>query len=116
MPTVVDATKKQIVVDLNANTTALVIRSGESVTIVKIRVNGKIASGDVGSLVLRKNSVSGPIVYTLDGDAGGADLRISDNADFEGLAQVAATGLYLDALTNTWAAGSKMVIHVTRGF
>jgi len=82
-----DDTKKQIVVHLDdaGNHGATVLRTGLSVTITKIRVQGVVAAGKNGfPRPTQELGERSDIIYTLAAVAGGSDVLINDNADFDG--------------------------------
>jgi hypothetical protein len=85
---------------------ARVISPG-TVHIAAIKINGTTSGVGPGNIILRRTSAAGPIIWQELGPSAtsfdGTDARpFSINGD----------GLYMDALTNAWAAGSTMIIYL----
>jgi hypothetical protein len=95
-------------IDLNATTSARVIRTAtEKARIRAIRINGDADGTTAGDIVLRHTSASGTIVFDLPAPAGSFH---DGTINFE--PSIPHRGLFMDAVTQTWASGSHMLIYL----
>ncbi len=100
------------VIELNLNTpiTARVIRAWAAphkhvVKITKIVVNGVAgATGANGALILKKEGTGGGVQWQLT-PANNEVVRVEEDVN------IVCNGLYMDALTTAWLAGSRMLIY-----
>lgn len=100
--------QRDIHLDLTS-TGARVIRDallGMRVKIRAITVSGTSGAA-AGSLILRGESASGPIVWQLTDPTAATTYNFTSNLD--GVLPI--VGLYLDALGTAWAAGAVCIIH-----
>lgn len=89
---------------------ARVIRDAADNALVKIksiRINGTAGAGGPGDIILRKESASGGIEFKAIAATGST---FDGETIFDTPAPV-FKGLYMDALTNAWQAGSFMMIY-----
>ncbi len=100
---------REIEIDLFTPTTARVIRAAgtTSPNIVHIKhvIISGTSGGSAGAIVLHKESATGPVVLQI--TPGVAEVIQSHfHLDTEG------DGLYMDATSTAWVAGSKMIIYI----
>ena len=98
--------ERVIELDLNSPITARIIRAAPQVVkITKIVINGTAgASGVNGTLTLNKESATGATVWKLQ-PANNEVIRLEEDVD------ILCNGLYMEALTTAWVAGSSMLIY-----
>jgi hypothetical protein len=104
-----DYGERIIDIDIDLVTTARSIRPGANdvVKIVGIVVNGVgPATGPNGRLTLRKESASGPIVWQMTPDD-------NEPVKEQQSLSILCNKLYMDTMTQSWAAGSKMLIYTS---
>ncbi len=100
---------REIEIDLVTPTTARVIRAANTTSPTIVHIKHVIISGTSGAtngiIVLRKESASGPRVLTVTPGVSGI-ISSHFHLDTEG------NGLYMDAQTTAWLAGSMMIIYL----
>lgn len=100
--------KRDINLDIAGVTTARVIRDatkGEWVKITAIEVTGTApATGTQGAIILREESASGNIIFTI---TPGNNEVVRYSQSYSDCPVV--KGLYMDAMTAGWAAGVMMI-------
>ena len=97
--------KRDIYIDLNTATARTIRAATQGTRISEIRINGTAGSGE-SNVVLRQDVAStGDIMFKLLAPSGsGHDGTFS-------VARMWTRGLFMDALTTAWVAGSHMIIH-----
>lgn len=104
--------QRQIVFDLsNANAYAsdTFPNAPSQMQIGHIYVSGVTGAGD-GTIKLRSDSASGPIVWQLEANVSVATRFIVD-VPFESDCEPVFRGIYIDALSTAWASGSVLILY-----
>jgi len=103
--------ERTIFIDLNSPITARVIKDatkGEWVKFSAIHIAGTgPATAANGPIILRKESASGPIVFQFIPTA--ASQTVTEDKEWSEKVPI-HKGLYMDAMTTGWVAGSCMTI------
>lgn len=106
---------RQLVFDLtNAGAYALPAAQnpqGRQLKIGHIYLSGLTGAGD-GTIVIRTDSVSGPIVWQQEAVVAAA-TRIIVDVSFNQEEAPVTRGLYIDALPTAWAAKSTLILYTT---
>ena len=100
---------RDITIDLAIATARNPIRDpaaeGRAIRITGIDIGG-VTGGSAGTIILRADSASGPIVFRKYAPA---TSTIDDTFQFT--PPIRCSGLYMDAMSGAWQANSTMVIH-----
>jgi len=106
---------RQLVFDLT-NTGAYALPAaqnpqGRQIKIGHIFISGTTGVGD-GTIVIRSDSASGPILFQLEANVAAATRFVVD-VSFNREEAPVSRGLYIDALGTAWGAKSTLIIYTT---